>query len=55
MTDAERDQIDADAQTFMRTCSEAIRVFRSEGKGIHSLILLQQDKTRCLSHERTCK
>ena len=29
--------------------------FRSEDKGIHSLILLQQDKTRCLSHERTEK
>ena len=31
MTDSERDQIDQDAQIFMRTCSEAIRQLRSEG------------------------
>ncbi|XP_019615133.1 PREDICTED: syntaxin-18-like isoform X2 [Branchiostoma belcheri] len=30
MTDNERDQIDNDAQTFMRTCSEAIRIFKTE-------------------------
>ncbi|XP_027858633.1 syntaxin-18 [Xiphophorus couchianus] len=30
MTDSERDQIDQDAQTFMRTCSEAIKQLRSE-------------------------
>ena len=32
MSDAERDQIDADAQTFMKTCSEAIKVFKLEGE-----------------------
>lgn len=31
MTDSERDQIDQDAQTFMRTCSDAIKQLRSEG------------------------
>lgn len=31
MTDNERDQIDQDAQIFMRTCSEAIRQLRLEG------------------------
>lgn len=31
MTDSERDQIDQDAQIFMRTCSEAIRQLRAEG------------------------
>uniref|UniRef100_A0A674EFG7 Syntaxin-18 n=1 Tax=Salmo trutta TaxID=8032 RepID=A0A674EFG7_SALTR len=31
MTDNERDQIDQDAQIFMRTCSEAIKQLRSEG------------------------
>ncbi|CAH6976903.1 Stx18 [Phodopus roborovskii] len=31
MTDAERDQIDQDAQIFMRTCSEAIQQLRTEG------------------------
>lgn len=31
MTDSERDQIDQDAQIFMRTCSEAIRQLRHEG------------------------
>lgn len=31
MTDSERDQIDQDAQIFMRTCSEAIRQLRNEG------------------------
>ncbi|XP_022080569.1 syntaxin-18-like [Acanthaster planci] len=30
MTDAERDQIDTDAQQFMRTCSETIRMFKEE-------------------------
>ncbi|XP_072315863.1 syntaxin-18-like isoform X2 [Eucyclogobius newberryi] len=32
MTDSERDQIDQDAQIFMRTCSEAIRSLRHEEK-----------------------
>lgn len=31
MTDGERDQIDQDAQIFMRTCSEAIKQLRGEG------------------------
>lgn len=31
MTDSERDQIDQDAQIFMRTCSEAIKQLRNEG------------------------
>nr|KAF6432503.1 syntaxin 18 [Rousettus aegyptiacus] len=31
MTDTERDQIDQDAQTFMRTCSEAIQQLRGQG------------------------
>ncbi|XP_073466326.1 syntaxin-18 [Aquarana catesbeiana] len=30
MTDTERDQIDQDAQTFMRTCSDAIQQLRTE-------------------------
>ncbi|KAM9237778.1 syntaxin-18 isoform 3-T3 [Dugong dugon] len=37
MTDTERDQIDQDAQIFMRTCSEAIQQLRAEAhKEIHS-------------------
>lgn len=37
MTDSERDQIDQDAQIFMRTCSEAIRTLRHEaGKQVSS-------------------
>ncbi|XP_046512572.1 syntaxin-18 isoform X1 [Equus quagga] len=37
MTDTERDQIDQDAQTFMRTCSEAIQQLRAQAhKEIHS-------------------
>nr|XP_023405555.1 LOW QUALITY PROTEIN: syntaxin-18 [Loxodonta africana] len=37
MTDTERDQIDQDAQIFMRTCSEAIQQLRGEAhKEIHS-------------------
>ncbi|XP_037685313.1 syntaxin-18 isoform X2 [Choloepus didactylus] len=37
MTDMERDQIDQDAQIFMRTCSEAIQQLRIEAhKEIHS-------------------
>ncbi|XP_038598372.1 syntaxin-18-like [Tachyglossus aculeatus] len=37
MTDAERDQIDQDAQIFIRTCSDAIQQLRTEAhKEIHS-------------------
>ncbi|CAL1608600.1 unnamed protein product [Knipowitschia caucasica] len=36
MTDSERDQIDQDAQIFMRTCSEAIRNLRHEEKKMSS-------------------
>lgn len=32
MTDSERDQIDQDAQIFMRTCSEAIKQLRGEAE-----------------------
>lgn len=32
MTDTERDQIDQDAQIFMRTCADAIHQLRTEGK-----------------------
>ncbi|CAI5688397.1 unnamed protein product [Oreochromis niloticus] len=32
MTDNDRDQIDQDAQIFMRTCSEAIKLLRSEAE-----------------------
>ena len=32
MTDIERDQIDNDAQMYMRTCSSAIRTLKTEGK-----------------------
>lgn len=32
MTDSERDQIDQDAQIFMRTCSEAIRTLRQDAE-----------------------
>uniref|UniRef100_A0A7N5ZVT5 Syntaxin-18 n=1 Tax=Anabas testudineus TaxID=64144 RepID=A0A7N5ZVT5_ANATE len=32
MTDSERDQIDQDAQIFMRTCSEAIKQLRNEAE-----------------------
>ena len=32
MTDAERDQIDADAEKFIKTCSDAIRSFRDQGE-----------------------
>lgn len=39
MTDNDRDQIDQDAQIFMRTCSEAIKQLRNEGV---SFISVQQ-------------
>ena len=32
MTDAERDQIDADAEIFIKTCSDAIKSFKDQGK-----------------------
>ena len=32
MTDSERDQIDADAETFIRTCQEAIKMLKIEGR-----------------------
>lgn len=31
MTDDERDQIDTDAETYMRTCSVAIQTLKNEG------------------------
>lgn len=31
MTDEERDQIDTDAETYMRTCSVAIQTLKNEG------------------------
>ena len=31
MTDEERDQIDTDAETYMRTCSVAIQSLQTEG------------------------
>ncbi len=31
MTDEERDQIDKDAQLFMRTCSSSIALLKNEG------------------------
>lgn len=34
MTDAERDQIDNDAQMYMRTCSSAIKTLKMEGKSV---------------------
>ncbi|KAL2305348.1 hypothetical protein Nmel_007331 [Mimus melanotis] len=37
MTDTERDQIDQDAQVFMRTCADAIHQLRTEAhKGVQS-------------------
>nr|KAF6432498.1 syntaxin 18 [Rousettus aegyptiacus] len=41
MTDTERDQIDQDAQTFMRTCSEAIQQLRGQA---HKDVASQQVK-----------
>ncbi|XP_047607643.1 syntaxin-18 isoform X1 [Phacochoerus africanus] len=41
MTDTERDQIDQDAQTFMRTCSEAIQQLRAQA---HKEVPSQQVK-----------
>ncbi|XP_075425619.1 syntaxin-18 [Ascaphus truei] len=42
MTDTERDQIDQDAQTFMRTCADAIQQLRTEAcKDINSLQVKQ--------------
>ena len=32
MTDAERDQIDADAEKFIKTCSDAIKSFKDQGE-----------------------
>ena len=34
MTDEERDQIDTDAETYMRTCSVAIQSLKTEGINI---------------------
>ena len=39
MTDAERDQIDADASEFMKTCSEAIKSLKKQGEKIFLLTL----------------
>lgn len=44
MTDTERDQIDQDAQIFMRTCAEAIQQLRTEGKTCGSKWMFITDK-----------
>uniref|UniRef100_A0A3Q3VXC2 Syntaxin-18 n=1 Tax=Mola mola TaxID=94237 RepID=A0A3Q3VXC2_MOLML len=43
MTDSERDQIDQDAQIFMRTCSEAIKQLRNEGVCLQHVLQLFQE------------
>lgn len=45
MTDSERDQIDQDAQTFMRTCSDAIKQLRIEAE--RQAISLQVKEHHC--------
>lgn len=40
MTDEERDQIDTDAETYMRTCSVAIQTLKNEGTKIYSLVVI---------------
>lgn len=37
MTDEERDQIDTDAETYMRTCSVAIQTLKNEGTRIYHI------------------
>ena len=37
MTDSERDQIDQDAETYMRTCSVAINSLKGEGMDCNEL------------------
>lgn len=32
MTEAERDQIDSDAELFIKTCADAIRQLRAQGE-----------------------
>ncbi|XP_043918541.1 syntaxin-18 [Protopterus annectens] len=44
MTDTDRDQIDQDAQTFMRTCSDAIQQLRTEA--YHKALPLQVKEHR---------
>ncbi|XP_032079810.1 syntaxin-18 isoform X2 [Thamnophis elegans] len=46
MSDTDRDQIDQDAQIFMRTCADAIQQLRAEAhKDIHSLQVKQHRET----------
>lgn len=51
MTDSERDQIDQDAQIFMRTCSEAIRQLRHEGASHARLVLTAGRQCNSLNAE----
>ncbi|XP_070539670.1 syntaxin-18-like [Ptychodera flava] len=48
MTDKERDQIDTDAQIFMRTCSETIKAFRSEVENQAALPQVREHRERVL-------
>lgn len=50
MTDTERDQIDQDAQIFMRTCAEAIQQLRTEGK----LVEIMHPWSNCLNVSLIC-
>lgn len=51
MTDSERDQIDQDAQIFMRTCSEAIKQLRNEGVCFNTVQL----DLRCYWELKICR
>ena len=43
MTDAERDQIDKDAETYMRTCNASIKALKNEG--LFVLLVIHSDKS----------
>ena len=46
MTDEERDQIDTDAETYMRTCSVAIQTLKNEGTFRHINCMKMYQKTK---------
>ena len=45
MTDEDRDQIDTDAETYMRTCSVAIQTLKNEGT-LHINCMKMYQKTK---------
>jgi len=57
MTDRERDQIDADAEVYIKTCVSAIQQLRTQGTSTavsHSHVVMQLAYVQQVAGSETC-